>query len=267
MSHDNQELVTYGKTALAKLYADVETAYQQEKSGADLMQMMCSGVDEILVHLWQEVAPKTAQKIDFVAVGGYGRGELAPQSDWDVWFLVPHDVTDEVNEDIQRFLYVLWDMNAKIGHAVRNIKETILHIKEDWSSATAAQEMRLLCGKSIIFDELKQETSIFFKKKRKNFVTAKLTEHELRHQRTGNSAFLMEPDIKECKGGLRDVQSAFWIAKAWFEVENIEDLVSKGFISEREMFDLLAAQDFLWRCRTGLHLQTKRPNDRLSYVR
>jgi len=265
MNQNQTKLVACGKDSLNDIYDQVNIAFQRGDSGASLMQIMCAGVDDLLIHIWQTVAPESSMHIDFVAVGGYGRGELAPQSDWDVWFLVPDDVTEQMNEDIQSFLYVMWDMNAKIGHAVRSSKETLNHIKEDWNSATAAQEMRILHGKSIIFDDLKQKSAVFFKKQRKKFVEAKLLEHQVRHQRTGNSAFMMEPDIKECKGGLRDVQSIFWIAKAWFKVSNIKDLEENGHISTREVEDLLSAQDFLWRCRTGLHLQTKRPNDRLSF--
>ncbi|MDQ6978498.1 MAG: DUF294 nucleotidyltransferase-like domain-containing protein, partial [Ghiorsea sp.] len=265
MSEHNQTLVSYGKASLAQLHQEVEAAFKTGKSGADLMKMMCDGVDKMLVHIWQEAAPESSQHIAFVAVGGYGRAELAPQSDWDIWFIMPDETSKNMTDDIEKFMYVMWDMSAKIGHAVRTVKETIMHIKEDWNSATTAQEMRILYGNKSLFDNLEQETAIFFKKQRKKFVEAKLQELEARHNRTGDSAFMMEPDIKECKGGLRDVQSVFWIAKAWFEENTLDALVSNGHISQREMHDLLMAQDFLWRCRVGLHLQTKRPNDRLSF--
>jgi len=265
MSQNNPELVNYGKATLNQCYQDVEAAFKAEKSGLELVQMMCTGVDDMLIHIWQNVAPESSQHIAFVAVGGYGRAELAPQSDWDIWFILPENTTEQMNDDIQSFMYVMWDMSAKIGHAVRSVKETMVHLKEDWNSATTAQEMRLLCGNTSLFDDLSQETDVFFRKQRKKFVEAKLQEHQLRHERTGDSAFMMEPDIKECKGGLRDVQSVFWIAKAWFECSDLDSLVSQEHISQREMHDLLMAQDFLWRCRVGLHLQTKRPNDRLSF--
>ena len=265
MSQKYPELITYGKEQLDKLYADVAASFAAQSSGSALMRQMCQGVDDILTHIWQEIAPQSAKHITFIAVGGYGRGELAPQSDWDIWFILPDDASEQMNEDIQSFMYVMWDMSAKVGHAVRTIKETIDHMKKDWNSATTAQETRLLHGNNELFDHLRQETTVFFKKQRKKFVEAKLQELKLRHQRTGDSAFLMEPDIKECKGGLRDVQSVFWIAKAWFGVDNLDALVNNQHISQREMNDLLTAQDFLWRCRVGLHLQTKRPNDRLSF--
>lgn len=265
MTQHQDALVSYGKTALAQLHEEVSTAFKAGESGADLMQMMCAGVDEVLIHIWSTIAPITSQHIDLIAVGGYGRGELAPQSDWDVWFLVPENVDDKVNEDIQSFLYVMWDMNAKIGHAVRNNKENLVHIKEDWNSATAAQEMRLLFGTGLIYKELSQQVLSLAKKRRKKFVEAKLNEYHHRHQRTGNSAFMMEPDIKECKGGLRDVQSVFWITKVWFDERKIAGLEEEAYLSSREIKHLLTARDFLWRCRVGLHIQTERPNDRLSF--
>jgi len=265
MNPDNTALAQFGKEKLEHLHHAVEVAFKAGESGQYLVQLMCKGVDALLIELWLQVAPETTNHIDFVAVGGYGRGELAPQSDWDVWFLVPDDVTEKMKADIQSFLYVMWDMSAKIGHAVRTNKETLLHIKEDWNSATAAQEMRLLCGKGIIAEALEEKMSLFFKKQRKKFVEAKLVEHESRHKRTGNSAFMMEPDLKECKGGLRDVQSVFWIAKAWFGEESIKDLEHEHYLSKREVGHLLSARDFLWRCRVGLHLDSKRPNDRLSF--
>ncbi|MDX8382550.1 MAG: [protein-PII] uridylyltransferase [Ghiorsea sp.] len=265
MNLENARYVEQGKLALEATYQEVNTAFEQGKSGAELMQLMCSAVDALLIDLWQNIAPISSQHIDFVAVGGYGRGELAPQSDWDVWFLVPEQVSDEIKEDIQQFLYVMWDMNAKIGHAVRSVNETLLHVKEDWNSATAAQETRLLHGKGDFLSALKQEMASFFKKQRRQFVEAKLLEHQARHLRTGNTAFMMEPDIKECQGGLRDVQSIFWISKAWFGEDSVQSLEDNAHISHREMKDLITARDFLWRCRVGLHLQTKRPNDRLSF--
>ncbi|MDX8381005.1 MAG: [protein-PII] uridylyltransferase [Ghiorsea sp.] len=265
MSQNNLDLINYGKNTLTQLHQDVKAAFLANESGEKLMHMMCQGVDELLIHIWQDIAPESSKTIAFIAVGGYGRGELAPQSDWDIWFIMPDDLTPQMTDDIQSFLYVMWDMNAKIGHAVRTVKETITHIKEDWNSATTAQEMRLLCGDKTLFVDLTQSTKAFFKRNRKKFVLAKLNEHESRHRRTGDSAFMMEPDIKECKGGLRDVQSVFWIAKAWYENDDIEDLVKNEHISQREMDDLLAAQGFLWRCRVGLHIQTGRPNDRLSF--
>jgi len=253
------------KAQLQRLLQAVADAFDAGKSGAELSALMCRNVDVFLIDLWRRKAPLAANCVDLVAVGGYGRGELAPHSDWDLWFIVPESCPVEIEEEMQIFLVSLWDMNAKIGHAVRTVKETLLHVNEDWSSATAAMESRLLVGQGDVYQQLQSRLQQFFKKKRKAFVAAKLTELENRYERTGGTAFLMEPDIKESKGGLRDVQTVFWLAKAWYDCDNVEALADKGAISARELEHLLSAQCFLWRCRAALHLEVRRASDRLGF--
>jgi len=253
------------KQQLQALYVAVAKAFDAGESGAALSALMCDGVDALLIDLWQQQAPQAAAYVDLVAVGGYGRAELAPQSDWDLWFLIHESCPAEIEQEMQEFLVSLWDSGAKIGHAVRTVKETMVHVNEDWESATAAMESRLLAGPGDLYGQMQGRLSKFFKRKRKDFVEAKLAELEGRHAHTGGTAFLMEPDIKEGKGGLRDVQAAFWIAKAWYDCDDIDGLVEKNALSKRERDQLLRAQDFLWRCRAGLHLEVKRASDRLSF--
>ncbi len=250
---------------LEQIFVDLGEAFDQGASGEALSHRMCAGVDKILVELWLQKAPDAADCIDLVAVGGYGRGELAPHSDWDLWFLTPEQCTPEVEQQMQDYLYALWDIGAKIGHAVRSVNETLKHVREDWNSATAAMESRLLCGKGELFAEQQTALTSFFRKRRKAFVEAKLLEQESRHARTGGTAFLMEPDIKEGQGGLRDVQSLFWMAKGWYGPDDVDGLVEHGAVSAVERDQLLQAQDFLWRCRVGLHLEMKRASDRLGF--
>ncbi|MDQ6955108.1 MAG: [protein-PII] uridylyltransferase [Mariprofundaceae bacterium] len=253
------------ETPLKAFYIDIAKQLGNGASGEVLVHDMCARVDQLLVQLWQEKAPHACLLVDLIAVGGYGRGELAPQSDWDIWFLVADEMDEQCKQELEIFLYALWDLGAKIGYAVRSVKETLDHVKEDWNSATAALEARLLHGESQYFDDMQEKLAVFFKRKRKDFVEAKLLELEMRHKRTGNTAFLMEPDIKECKGGLRDVQSVFWMAKAWYGTDCCDDLVTANALSEVEYNHLCTAQDFLWRCRTALHLEMKRPTDRLGF--
>ncbi|MDQ6991979.1 MAG: [protein-PII] uridylyltransferase [Mariprofundus sp.] len=250
---------------LQGVYDEVTAALEAGQSGATLSHLMCRGVDRLLVELWQREAPEAARCVDLLAVGGYGRAELSPHSDWDLWFIVPDECTPAVEVEMRAFLLLLWDMGAKIGHAVRSVKECLEHIQEDWASATAALESRLLCGQGELNQKLQSKLELFFKQKRKPFVLAKLAELEVRHRRTGGTAFWMEPDIKEGKGGLRDVQAAFWIAKVWYGCDNIGGLVNTGALSQRELEQLLAAQDFLWRCRAALHLDMGRAGDRLGF--
>ncbi|RLL51752.1 [protein-PII] uridylyltransferase [Mariprofundus sp. EBB-1] len=253
------------KEQIQALYEAVGDAFDAGANGAALSQQMCAGVDALLIELWQKQAPMASACVDLVAVGGYGRGELAPHSDWDLWFLVPESLSSEVEEEMQSFLRALWDMGAHIGYAVRNIKETMQHLNEDWASATAALESRLLMGSGYYYNALNDNLKTFFKKNRKAFIDAKLIELEARYDRTGRSAFMMEPDIKEARGGLRDVQTVFWLAKAWYGRDNVHDLVQHGAISELERDQLLEAQEFLWRCRAALHLEVKRASDRLGF--
>lgn len=260
----NQQKLTY-KQDLQALYADIEQRFKRGDRGDDLVQAMSDGVDRILCNCWSDLAPNAATQIDLVAVGGYGRAELSVLSDWDIWLLVPEQMDDVLAEEMQAFLYALWDLGAKVGHAVRTVKESMEHIREDWQSATAALEMRLLSGSGQAFEALQSEFSRFLKQKKKAFVEAKLDEIEQRHQKTGNTAFLMEPDIKENRGGLRDVQSVFWMLKAWYGVDDYQQLVEIGAISQIECVNLLDAQHFLWRCRCGIHLERKRASDRLNY--
>ncbi len=252
------------KQALQELHHQTRDMFDAGSSGELLVQHMCEGVDRLLISLWQELAPQAAKEVDLVAVGGYGRGDLAPQSDWDIWFLVPEQLSSEVEEEIQKFLYALWDLNVKLGHAVRSVKETLQHVKEDWNSATAAFESRLICGTGEHYDAVEKRLPAFFKRRRKAFVEAKFEELEARHRRTGDTAFLMEPDIKEGQGGLRDIQAIFWIAKAWYR-SDVEELIDEEIISSVEHEQLMAAQEFLWRCRVGLHLENRRAGDRLGF--
>ncbi len=261
---ENTKKISEAQEMLRNIYARVEEMFHQGAGGDVLVHYMCVGVDKLLVELWRHQAPHAAEQVDLVAVGGYGRGELAPQSDWDIWFLVPEQLSPEVESEIEAFLYMLWDLNVKLGHAVRSVKETMAHVKEDWDSATAALESRLICGHGELHESVDKKLTQFFKRRRKAFVEAKFAELEARHEKTGGTAFLMEPDIKEGQGGLRDIQALFWIAKAWYSSE-VEELVDEQIISPTEHDQLMAAQIFLWRCRVGLHLETGRSGDRLGF--
>jgi len=253
--------------ALESLYAQINRMFDAGKSGGDMVHHMCAGVDALIDGMWHEIAGSVASETDLLAVGGYGRGELCPRSDWDLWFLLEDEPGPRVNEAIERFIYALWDINVKLGHAVRTVDESIRYMREDWKTATAAIESRLLCGNGVIYGALQKKIDAFFSRKRKAFVEAKLMEIEARHRRTGGTAFWMEPDIKEGKGGLRDVQAVFWMAKVWHGIRDIADLVEQGTISATEYRHLMQAQDFLWRCRTGLHLEAGRATERLGFER
>lgn len=253
------------KQELRALHGRVQAAFDARADGRSMCRMMSDGVDEILVSLWRTLAPEAARQVDLVAVGGYGRRELAPFSDWDFWLLLPEDADPRVDEGIQHFLYALWDIGAKVGYAVRTCRETLEHLRQDWDAATAALEARLLAGPGGTFAALQRGIEQFFRRRRSAFVKAKRAEIAQRHKRSGDTAFLMEPDVKEGKGGLRDIQSVFWMVRAWYGVLEPDALVARGILSARELQHLMTAGEFLLRCRVGLHLIAGRASDRLGF--
>jgi len=250
---------------LKALHGEIADMFQRQASGSAMVRHLCKGVDEIVQNLWQACSGPASQEVDLLAVGGYGRGELCPYSDWDLWFLLPSQADAGVEEDIVRFMYVLWDLGVEVGHAVRTIDETLKHIRQDWDSATSVIEARLLCGNGNAFaifkNKLKKKAG---KRDRKRFIRAKLEEFEQRRLRM-DTAFLMEPDIKVGKGGLRDIQAIFWMGLAWYDAPSIHSLLALNVISNNEYQQLLRARDFLWRCRVGLHLENNNANNRLTF--
>ncbi|MDQ6975021.1 MAG: nucleotidyltransferase domain-containing protein, partial [Mariprofundaceae bacterium] len=253
------------KIQLDALQKNIENAFTQQNSGAKLVQQMTKGVDSLIVQAWQALAPNAALRADLVAVGGYGRGDLAPRSDWDLSILLPKGSHADLEDEIALFLRSLWDAGGKVAASTRNINQTIESMQEDVNTATAALESRLLAGNGNEFKQYEKKIRRYFRRRRKSFVEEKLEEMHTRHKKNGNTAFLMEPDIKENRGGLRDIHSVFWIARAWYDEQSIAGLQQRGAISKRECAHLLTAQDFLWRCRTFMHLQSRRGSDRLSF--
>ncbi len=254
-----------GKARLQALHEDVRERLRRGAGGRELVDAMTRGVDALIVDTWRSWAPVAARKADLVAVGGYGRGDLAPRSDWDICILLPADGGEALEEEIAAFLRALWDSGAKVGASTRTLKQSLEEIAEDHHNATAALESRLLAGEGREFHRYAQRIRRYFRRHRKSFVESKLEEMQYRHRKQGDTVCLMEPDIKENRGGLRDIHSVFWMARAWYDAHSIAELRERGAISEQECEHLLSARDFLWRCRAYLHLQGRRANDRLHF--
>lgn len=248
------------------LLAETEKLFDAGEPGSVLVHRICVGVDGLLREIWREMAENVSDRVALLAVGGFGRGEMCPHSDWDLWFIMDDADDVEAKSCVERFVYVLWDMNVQLGHAVRTVDETIEAMGSDWKTATAALEMRHISGSDKLWQMLGEKVNAFFGKRRKAFVESKMEEMLERHRKVGDTAFLMEPDLKEGRGGLRDVQMVFWLARAWHGSSDIKQLVELGFITATEHMHLMQAQDFLWRCRVGLHLEAGRENDRLGFA-
>lgn len=213
--------------------------------------------------------PKNVQKnapaLSVIGVGGYGRGEMAPFSDVDLLFLVPNTNTKWTNDVIEAMLYILWDLKLKVGHATRTIADCVQLATEDYTIQTALLEHRYVCGDTDL-DERLDETlkRDLFSGSGHAFIEAKLEERDSRHLKQGQR-YVVEPNVKEGKGGLRDLQSLFWIAKYIHGAEHSADLVAAGVFRAEEYETFKAAENFLWAVRGHLHLLTKRATEQLTF--
>src|SRR5881394_2221898 len=201
-----------------------------------------------------------------VATGGYGRGLMAPESDIDLLFILPYKQTAWGEQVAEAILYCLWDMGLKVGHATRSVDESIRQARGDMTIRTAILETRFLTGDQPLYDEL---VARFDKEvvqgSAAEFVTAKLAEREERHRRAGQSRYLVEPNVKDGKGGLRDLHTLFWIAKYVYRVRETDELVERGVFDAQEYRTFRRCADFLWSVRCNLHFVSGRAEERLSF--
>lgn len=216
-------------------------------------------------YLHPNATPTRAERIAVMAVGGYGRGEMAPFSDVDLLFLTPYKITPWAESVIETTLYILWDLRLKVGHSSRTIRDCIRLGKEDFTIRTAMLEHRYLTGDEVLAQELEDRlNSDLFAHNAREFVAAKLAERESRHEKQGQR-YMVEPNVKEGKGGLRDLQSLFWIAKYLYQVQDARELVGLGLFSAEEFEFFAKAENFLWAVRSHLHLVAGRATEQLTF--
>lgn len=210
--------------------------------------------------------PTEGERLALIAVGGYGRGEMAPQSDVDLLFLTPYKITPWAESVIESMLYILWDLKLKVGHASRTIKDCIRLAREDFTIRTSLVEYRFLAGDADLARSLgKRLWSELFKSTAAEFIEAKLAERAERHSKQGGQRYVVEPNVKEGKGGLRDLQSLYWIGKYVNGVKQASELVDHKVFTAEEYATFVKAEDFLWAVRCHLHLITGRPTDQLTF--
>ncbi len=217
-------------------------------------------------HLHKAPNPTEGERLALLAVGGYGRGEMAPHSDVDLLFLMPYKVTPWAESLIESMLYILWDLKLKVGHASRSIKECLKLGKEDFTIRTALLENRLIDGNADLARELNDRLwTELFDHTAAEYVEAKLEERATRLKKHGNQRYVVEPNVKEGKGGLRDLQSLFWIAKYARKVRTVQALVKLKVFTQDELNDFNAAADFVWAVRCHLHLLAGRAMEQLTF--
>ena len=262
------------KTVLADGRAQAEQLLLKDRQGRRCAERLCFMMDEIIrvvfefviAHLYPSENPSEAERMAIVATGGYGRGLLAPGSDIDLLFLLPYKQTAWGESVAEAILYCLWDLGLKVGHATRSIDECIRQAKSDMTIRTAVLESRFLLGDKKLFDELmtRFDKSVI-QGTGPEFVAAKLAEREERHRRGGQSRYLVEPNVKDGKGGLRDLHTLFWIAKYVYRVHDVEELIDRGVFDEDELKLFRRCEDFQWSVRCNMHFLTGRAEERLSF--
>ncbi|WP_309088286.1 [protein-PII] uridylyltransferase [Phenylobacterium sp.] len=242
--------------------------------GIETARLLSGVTDEVVsalydfttVHVFRARNPTEGERLALMAVGGYGRGTLAPFSDIDLLFVRPYKQTAHAESVIEYMLYALWDLGFKVGHASRTIEECVKLAREDFTIRTSILEGRRLTGDEKLADEL---VGRFRKEVVKGtgaeFVAAKLKERDDRHARAGASRYMVEPNVKEGKGGLRDLNTLFWIAQYLHPGESLEKVMQLAIFERREVSTFIRALDFLWAVRCHLHFATGRPEERLTF--
>ncbi|USD36777.1 [protein-PII] uridylyltransferase [Ferrimonas sp. SCSIO 43195] len=219
-------------------------------------------IDTLLQQLWQQHQVPPCQTA-LVAVGGYGRGELHPHSDIDLLVLTTEQCEQATEEAIGTLLTTLWDSKLDVGHSVRSVEQTFEQACGDVTIATNLLESRFLCGDIALYQQLQQRLASADFWPISEFYLAKRDEQRSRHAKS--SGFDLEPNIKACPGGLRDIQTITWVAMRHFNASCMADLVSHGFLAREELEELNTCRNFLWRLRFALHSAAGRPEDRLLF--
>ncbi|HVU20775.1 MAG TPA: [protein-PII] uridylyltransferase [Rhizomicrobium sp.] len=240
-----------------------ETAHALSTLQDSLIQVL---YDFATKHFYYAQNPTASEHLAIVATGGYGRGELAPGSDIDLLFLRPYKETSWGESVVEFVLYMLWDLGLKVGHAARSLPETMRLAKQDITVRTSLIEARYIAGDRKLFEDLRKQ----FRAEASaaaglDFVKAKLAERDARHARQGESRYFVEPNIKEGKGGLRDLQTLYWIGKYLYHEDDAGALVKHHVFTRDEYETFRKAEAFLWEVRVRLHYLSGRAEERLSF--
>ncbi len=261
------------KSVLAHAKATVEQDLLADKRGTKCAQNLSHTEDEIIRAIYTFAiehvfgAKKSASpQICIAAVGGYGRATLAPGSDIDLLFILPKKQDKQMEAVTEYVLYMLWDLGQKVGHAVRTLDECLSMAKIDMTIRTATLESRFLTGNNEAFAILGERFNReIILGTGPEFIDAKLIERDVRHEALGNTRYVVEPNIKDGKGGLRDLNTLFWIGKYYYAVKSNSELVEKGVFSREELHVFDKSEDFLWSVRCHLHFLTGRAEEKLHF--
>lgn len=222
--------------------------------------------DYVTVHVYPAANRSASERIAVLAVGGYGRGEMAPHSDVDIAFVTPYKRSSWTEQVVEAILYILWDLGLKVGQSSRSLDETVKMAQEDLTIRTALLESRFVWGDRDIYEQAgRRFWSEVVGKTASEFVRLKMIERDERHKRMGDSRYVVEPNIKDGKGGLRDLHTLYWIGKYIHQVSSASDLVGVGLLTADEYRHFRKAENFLWAVRCHMHAITGRAEERLTF--
>ncbi len=244
---------------------------QKFESGAEisiLLKERSHKIDKILQDLWQQAGLDNNSQVSLIAVGGYGREEMHPASDVDLLILLNCEPEDRLQTSLSDYVTNLWDLGLEIGHSVRTLEECVDEASKDLTIITNLIESRFLCGNKVLFECLQESITPDKIWSSTEFFKAKVEEQKRRYKRYGDTAYRVEPNLKDGPGGLRDLQTIVWIAIREFGVHSLRKLSeaeNNDLLNPREYHDLIAARDFLWKVRFVLHQKTGRKEDRLLF--
>jgi [protein-PII] uridylyltransferase len=257
---------------LARIQTYVQTAFEQEQlTGLQAARLLGALVDGVVSALYEHAVNDTdfpePDRLSIAATGGYGRGVLAPFSDIDLLFLTAEDPPPETLQVVEYMLYFLWDLGLKVGHATRSIEDCLVEGAKDTTIRTALLDARLVTGDSDLFQEFHCRFRAACKEAgAAEYIAAKQHERNLRHKRYGESPFVVEPNVKEGRGGLRDLQTLYWIARYVFDTQTMGELADLGgILTQQEARHGRRAWEFLWTVRFHLHYVAGRAEERLTF--
>ncbi|VVS97310.1 (Protein-PII) uridylyltransferase / (Protein-PII)-UMP uridylyl-removing enzyme [Sphingomonas sp. EC-HK361] len=263
------------KAALADGRAEIARRLAEHPSrGIEATNGQAFLIDQILrllfdvatQRLYPLANPTAAERLVLIAVGGYGRAEMAPFSDVDIGFLTPWKQTPWAEQVIESMLYTLWDLGLKIGHSSRSLDDMVRQAKADGTIRTALVEARYVWGDQDLYDEAARRFKAEVQRgTERAFIADKLAERDVRHVKMGDTRYVVEPNVKEGKGGLRDLHALFWIGKYVHDVQRAAELVDAGLLTRAEYRLFHRADNFLQAVRCHLHLITGRAEDRLTF--
>ncbi len=255
-------------------FDEIKRRCEEGENGEKLTNTQSFLTDEIIVQLYKvtteyilPVQNRTlSERLSLVAIGGYGRADMAPYSDVDLLFLLPYKQTPWGEQVVEYMLYMLWDIGLKVGHAVRTVTECIRLSKQDLTIRTSLLESRYICADKELYEEFieRYDTQVI-SGTGPEFVEEKLAERDARHIKLGKSRYVVEPNIKEGKGGLRDLQTLYWISKYIYGVHSVSQVVEKGVFSKSDYRQFQKAYNFLTTVRCHLHYVSGRAEERISF--